>query len=250
MSTKVFTGFRVLVGTMPEFYEWYKATQQELVKAQRRYWISNLGKYGAFYSDERRLDIVASEGNESRSPLSRLWNEYLDSHDKHDRLNLLDVRGWVNIYLGPDGCIGYVNGHADEEFYEIILERTNTEDFSYWNNTDKPDTISDSEWEHRKAIWNWAFTQPRSLVLQIHPQFPDWPRASEIAEYQPTFEERVRHAADRMRGYHIPKDILDTKDFASIMEWMNSEQSLELLQKYKKEVKLKLPEELTAEDYL
>jgi hypothetical protein len=250
MSTKIFTGFRVLVGTMPEFYVWYQNVQTELVAAQRRYWLENLSKYGAFYSDERRLGIVASEGNESRSPLSRLFNEFVDEREKDSWRNLLDTRGWVDIYFGPDGCIGYVNGRESGAFFDIILNQPNTEDFSYWDNTDKPDAVDDSEWEHRRAVWHWAFKQPRNLSLQIHPEFPDWPQATEIVEYQPTFAERVRQAADRMRGYHIPKDVLAEKDFASIMEWMQGNEGQSLLKKYKEEVKLKLPKELEAEDYL
>jgi len=46
-------------------------------------------------------------------------------------------------------------------------------DYGYWNNTDKPDRVSDNEWEERENVWNdiafedWHRTRLTHVVLEM-----------------------------------------------------------------------------------
>jgi len=65
-----------------------------------------------------------------------------------------------NVLVRPEttdnGNIGYVMGK--EEYYTNLIEQLDyVSDYSYWNNTDKPDNISEKEWNERRKNWNKIF---------------------------------------------------------------------------------------------
>lgn len=39
------------------------------------------------------------------------------------------------------------------DYFKAIKDKNIGKDFSYWNNTDKDDSVSDAEWEKRKKYW-------------------------------------------------------------------------------------------------
>lgn len=65
-----------------------------------------------------------------------------------------------NVLVRPEttdnGNIGYVMGN--EEYYTNLIEQLDyVSDYSYWNNTDKPDNLSETEWDKRRKNWNKIF---------------------------------------------------------------------------------------------
>lgn len=40
-----------------------------------------------------------------------------------------------------------------DDYFKAIKDKNIGKDFSYWNNTDKEDSVSDAEWEKRKKYW-------------------------------------------------------------------------------------------------
>jgi hypothetical protein len=65
-------------------------------------------------------------------------------HDPTDRQHM------YGIVFGSDAHLRAVTELADIDPYP------------YWNNTDRPSTVTDEEWEHRRAVWNRAVPSHRS----------------------------------------------------------------------------------------
>lgn len=49
--------------------------------------------------------------------------------------------------------LGYVFTNNEQKYYENILTLPFIEEFGYWNNTDKPDELTDGEWKNRYQSW-------------------------------------------------------------------------------------------------
>lgn len=50
--------------------------------------------------------------------------------------------------------LGYVFTNNKQEYYENLLKLPFIKEFGYWNNTDKPEELTDDEWKDRYQAWN------------------------------------------------------------------------------------------------
>jgi len=46
------------------------------------------------------------------------------------------------------------NPMSFEKMYEKFMKETGFEEYGYWNNTDKPDDVSEDEWDERERVWD------------------------------------------------------------------------------------------------
>lgn len=77
----------------------------------------------------------------------------------------------VNIALFPYKKDVYIMNCSDY-LYDDIYKSYNFEDYSYWNNTDKPDEISNREWNKRLKMWNFLIPNcPKNDGLLWSPSF-------------------------------------------------------------------------------
>lgn len=77
----------------------------------------------------------------------------------------------VDICLFPYKKDVYIMNYSDY-IYNDIYNNLNFEDYSYWNNTDKPDDISTREWNKRLKIWDLLCPDcPANNSLRYSPCF-------------------------------------------------------------------------------
>lgn len=65
----------------------------------------------------------------------------------------------TSIALRKYGDRFYLIPYCDSRCYlsgvlDFLQKEDRLEDFAYWNNTDKPEEISESEWDERSRVWN------------------------------------------------------------------------------------------------
>lgn len=95
--------------------------------------------------------------------------EWLKTHDRNELYDLM-TKAEKSIYGGSifDLKLSITIFHHKNEFYgipfaddgkliEIVLKNKWVRDFSYWNNSDQPEGMSDKEWEMRAKVWNDIF---------------------------------------------------------------------------------------------
>ena len=106
-----------------------------------------------------------------------------------------DIGYEVIILPGPDDndVIFRVFSESDD-YFKALKNKNLGKDFSYWNNTDKEDSVSDAEWKKRKKYWEslpqksfssigLSFSNPSridtSIALKhVHQELQDMVRSS------------------------------------------------------------------------
>lgn len=80
-----------------------------------------------------------------------------------------DVTGFLNVvkkWCGTEIVVGQHSSgkllsypfNFDEDLLELLRQDEAYEcDFSYWNNSDKPDNVSEQEWKERRVLWEETF---------------------------------------------------------------------------------------------
>lgn len=66
------------------------------------------------------------------------------------------LRCKVQIFepLEDGRILAYVFTNNEEKYYENLLELPFVEEFGYWNNTDKPENLTEEQWNDRYVSWN------------------------------------------------------------------------------------------------
>lgn len=175
---------------------------------------------------------------------------------------------------------------AVAEFTDIFEKSEKVKEYGYWNNTDKPENVSDKEWNKRKKDWDTIFNRNKNFYsIPIKNGFlcdiinkddyynlfsyfsfsnsNDYDKnlneyMQKILENVPSFEKRMNEAAtDRSLSYYINNVInknnsIDYKDFIQsyykAKEWIaNTDEGRTYYEDQKKFVASKIPEKITEE---
>lgn len=106
-----------------------------------------------------------------------LFFNALDKWKKEDKeffKNKLQCKVQIFEPLEDGRILGYVFTNNEEKYYENLLKLPFIKEFGYWNNTDKPEELTDDEWNDRYEAWN--------AVLDRNVFFTDSGITVEIAE--------------------------------------------------------------------
>lgn len=137
MSTKIYQGFRIetrdlmdIKVTVEAFRPYVARKSQEMLDR----FLANLKKPEdgwEFWRERRRK--------------SQQGGEYDPATDTDFDLIFLPLPD-------QDACLGVAIG--PEAWYRAWVRRPQIQNYSYWNNSDKPDHITRKEWDKRSADWN------------------------------------------------------------------------------------------------
>lgn len=114
------------------------------------------------WNDTILMRLSSSHGEEklpARDRIGQLVDKTIDLTDRLYRdmsvtFSDADIGYEVTILPGPDDndVVFRVFSESDD-YFKAIKDKNIGRDFSYWNNTDKEDGVSDVEWEKRKKYW-------------------------------------------------------------------------------------------------
>lgn len=114
------------------------------------------------WNDTILMSLSSSHGEEklpTRDRIGQLVDKTIDLTDRLYRdmsvtFSDADIGYEVTILPGPDDndVVFRVFSESDD-YFKAIKDKNIGRDFSYWNNTDKEDGVSDVEWEKRKKYW-------------------------------------------------------------------------------------------------
>lgn len=100
-------------------------------------------------------------------------NDLLSAHEEHHipiRCSItnmmLDTRGSAVVYVRPEGL--YVQFYTSSEVEEKIDKHPRFSDWHWQNSCDKPDEVSNKEWQEREDFWRDLFekeSSPSSIGL-------------------------------------------------------------------------------------
>jgi hypothetical protein len=158
MSTKIYRAWRYEKGhliwpfirhvrakafeTTRECIKAVYADFQKNVKKDSPVYTSYLEKYQG--NEAVALVMIAREG---------IRSTYMPQGLGSPALVDLDVSLTIREYEKQLYLIPYTGTHAQGAF-DFLDDEVGVHDFSYWNSSDKPEDLSDEEWERRKVTWD------------------------------------------------------------------------------------------------
>lgn len=186
MSTKIYNGMKLPNMSVFELNEMYKILRSKLIPiAQQEYYKFVAKIYQAAYvyvklgvniceynidmtnlppkadSDEILLfakreacDIISKTRN------AVLWSDAEPDADFEVSLCVLPIPETIL-------CIPCANNNElSKELHRILKEYFHVEEYGYWDNTDKPDELTDDEWDKRRDDWNKALPDALGVPRQ------------------------------------------------------------------------------------
>lgn len=131
------------------------------------------------WNDTRLMRLSSSHGEEKLPTRDRIGLLVYKTIDLTERLyrdmsvtfSDADIGYEVIMLQGPDDndVVFRVFSESDD-YFKALKDKNLGKDFSYWNNTDKEDSVSDAEWEKRKKYWEGL---PQKSFSSIGLSFPN-----------------------------------------------------------------------------
>lgn len=170
MSTKIYTGFKFKPGTtLDAAAKQLSAIQQSLaamlrdqvdayfVREQVRLLDALILKSQPGFADKIELPVGLLNAN---NIFLKVFNDFLDRTKDIERTSRRDpaVDFKFEVVLIPvDDMVCGIYYTENRAAAELFMKSEGIEDFTFWNNTDRPDEVTKETWENRRAVWCKVF---------------------------------------------------------------------------------------------
>lgn len=253
-------GIRVYYGLKTDFTDMAVLNRlfsefQKLAKAQaQENFFHDVGSQIATQHDSYVLNLVDQEPE--LNPSSIAYEMYQETREQKNKTSSdeywNDYTCEVNFYTMNGKTL--IVCRAEKDFYQEILEKMDdVSEYGYWNNTDKPDHISDDEWDIRRSEWvptldhifryKFMVIDDRDLLdFCLLPQLKD---LEQFKKYYPSIESRINEMAGQIavnRKFKDQKDI----NITDVSNYLFSSQRKDDV----KAIKLEIQDRLTDIDLL
>lgn len=186
MSTKIYNGLKLPNMSVLELNEMYKILRSKLIPiAQEEYYkfVAKIFQSAYVYIElgvnicEYDVDMKALPSNANSDEIlvfarrqacdimkktrnAVLWADAEPDADFEVSLSILPIHDTIL-------CIPCVNNNIlNKEMLGILKKYFHIEEYGYWDNADKPDEISDDEWNKRKDDWEKALPDTLGVPRQ------------------------------------------------------------------------------------
>lgn len=208
MSTKIYSGYRAVEGTDP--IDLCEAIREALLPVRERLILQMLA------TDATRLIDQADLAGEERParPLGKAARDFEKEQRSLDKNDFNHNPFRFEASLGRDKKTGrlHIITYVEREELRAAFEAIPAvEEYSYWNNADPPEGISEKEWSERGKAWNrmlpgaGAPAETMSLTFILSPDttmaitMMQWvdkvPIAERVLPFVPDIEKRAKVAA-------------------------------------------------------
>lgn len=207
MSTKVYNGFKFKSSDMIDIHTAIMDFRMELEALHLRALAELYAKLAVQMIDKAAM-VPGKHAGES--PLVKAWENVITRQKEIKKTGGRDPDVDFDFSLSILPFRGEVYGIVYTEksaWRDLWLEKDFVEDFSYWNNSDRPEGLSKDDWKHRSDVWHdmfgtGIFTVPAMCGFNadctresLHPSSED------VLAAVPSFEDRVLyHAINEVAG--------------------------------------------------
>jgi hypothetical protein len=194
MSTKYY-GYRLMDTRLEDVLYFLRDNYELFDKVFREQIKKNFVKY--FYKSVDDALI-----NPKKCKVLDMFSIANNYHQKVFNEKLVNRVYVLDIGLFPYGKDVLIMNNSDY-IYEDIITSFGWEDFSYWNNSDKPDNITEEEWIERCNIWDTVCgDNVRRCSLRYNPCFNSIENYSFLWKYKELREYFEKYNPDnRMKQY-------------------------------------------------
>lgn len=156
MSTKIYEAYRIPINKYNDFANWFKETgTKEMVKY---FWniIGNMKPEDMCEIVLEHCDDTSDQYDAISALLHHLYKEAVLPASTSNEKSPVDPD--FGFWAFPNGKYLYIIPNIPQwmvyDLWSLGEYPEYAEDYSYWNNTDKPDEISNNEWRKRGRKWD------------------------------------------------------------------------------------------------
>jgi hypothetical protein len=200
MSTKIYTAWRCSVWTF----------EQDFVPAFRKHCmkqvVARVKKLAAAVKDERLKEIYETKGwakehtydqflalKEDFIRVREVFREAAKASKKLERDVLFCLDCSFNVWFNNHKA--YIIPYGEHWITEGFKPPKGVEDYAYWNNTDKPDELTDRQWAARKRKWDEVCLNSWDATRLVH---------------------QIINAGDNIGLYEIATSVMPKKDVMGV----------------------------------
>jgi hypothetical protein len=164
MSTSISRGFKLKTTDLFQIQQYMMAWRDELRQVHR----DSVARLLATKTSDMIDEAATSPGlHGGRKPLSAANRDFRDRQREIVKSGYRDpeVDFEFRLELMPyDGCVYGIARTEREEWWKLFLSKDFVEDYSYWDASEGPDDVAESEWEDRRVTWNAIF---KSSIMSL-----------------------------------------------------------------------------------
>lgn len=145
MSTKIYNAWKVEINKLNEFIDFVRP---QVLECARNIILDLMPKV-SIEGIEKQREEHPYYHKEDELRLECVLDSCRYVSNQTTRFLAFDIDLILNIWLYKGDA--YIIPVGEYRYFNVP---ENTEEFRYWNNTDKPEELSDKEWDHRREIWS------------------------------------------------------------------------------------------------
>ncbi len=217
MSTKIYNGFRVKgARTLDDAFALINTKENrqavhDLIADKEAAWLARvimrkLDKAGIYPDDPEITKAAIYAYSDSVRELA----DEIKKAKNGDGHSLVNFNAEVFLYPIRSGNRRYILGSyfmGESTLTEWFMGLPFIEEFGYWNNTDRPDEVTERQWSRRSQLWHEAFPGFESPVeagvsIQLSPPNLGWCSETPqvVAKVRPIADRAREHAFDHISG--------------------------------------------------
>lgn len=190
MSTKIYNGHKIIGNSLDEVITKIFSKKDDLVnlvedKIKREVLIEVIGNYYDFCFEsfiEKKEKSSENPSAMSKMVSNALNNEYDLEKRERKTHDIIDVSiCFFPMKKESQGQSFYLMMLFGDKYNKDIIESKEwndlkIEEYAYWDNTDQPDELTESEWEERSVFWNEVLGKTgvpshNSFVLELKKEY-------------------------------------------------------------------------------
>lgn len=257
MSTKLYDAWRMPVMPMAKFQKWIDHLRETFKPMADDMLLTEMTRRAVHDYDSRCVFPNAEGHKEERNVLLHAWSdvrcEYRKIKKDSERNPSVDAECEI-IFAFKGRYIYMVVFSEVQKYKDYIANLPGVEHYGYWNNTDRPDNITQREWRRREKIWDdifkssFMFKGGVTWMLLGEMDLPI-PHLVDINKYITSWEVRVKNMVRDAVYQEYPREITQGRDVMAAMYWLKDNPEAQRLKKeFRPKVEKLMKKDLTAAD--
>jgi hypothetical protein len=271
MSTKIYNGFRLAHSDLLRAHDEIMAWRRELDALHRQKVVDYLARTCIGILDRYACDPSSAAEHHGNSPLSSAYETLFERQKRIRTEQSRDPEvdfGFQMALMPFEGRVYGIVYTEQRDWLEAWMAKPFVEPFPYWNNTDRPDTVREDEWNERARIWHEITERAVGRVPAMAGFTVDCTldahalcRHEDVLARIPSFENRLARISfniavnERVRAELEKRpDEEARRSFVAIFmrasDWVKGEEGAASLQAVRERCRALLKREITMDDLL
>lgn len=154
MSVKIYSGFKFSSGSLQDLQS-FLTRWREVLKPLHRAELAAV--HARIATETFDHSLVSPKSKAGKTPLLEAFNSVMDRQREIKKTGYRDceVDFDFEVSIMPHGRKVYGIIYTERgKWRDLFMDQPEISDFSYWDNSDRPDSITQREWNHRYKVWD------------------------------------------------------------------------------------------------